>query len=142
VAVSPNYTQDKTVLAANSFGQVFLSQNGGTSFNILGLQLPLHEGTCIVSLAFDSNFTQSKIIYGASNAPVTAASKDRLFRFNIGKSSNWLSICNSLPKEVIIAQLIMTGNGVLYALKTQRVVNADKKGAVLRSLDPTSASHL
>jgi len=139
VAVSPNYTQDKTVLAGNSVGQVYLSQDNGTSFHLLGQQLPLSGGIGRISLAFDSKFSENKIIYAATDAPVTSTGKERIFRFTTGKSTNWQSINGSLPNNAVIKQLVIAKDGTLYAVNTQAVVAADKKGGVIRSLDPTSS---
>ena len=138
--VSPNYTQDKTVLAGNTVGQVYLSEDNGTNFNLLGQQLPLTAGIGRISLAFDSKFNENKIIYATTDAKVTSTSKERIFRFTIGKSTSWQSIYGSLPDNAIIKQLAIANDGTLYAVNTEAIVTADKKGGVVRSLDPTSSS--
>ena len=136
VMASPNYTQDKTVLAGNTIGQVYLSEDNGTTFKLLGQQLPLTTGTGRINLAFDSKFSENKIIYATSDAKVTSTSKERIFRFTIGQSTSWQSVYGSLPDNAIIKQVAIANDGTLYAVNTQAIVTADKKGGVVRSLNP------
>ena len=140
MVVSPDYTQDKTILAGNTVGQVYLSEDNGANFYLLGQQLPLTTGTGRISLAFDSQFKKNKIIYAATDAKVTTTSKERIFRFTIGKSTSWQSVYGSLPDNAIIKQLAIANDGTLYAVNTEAVVTADKKGGFVRSLNPTSSS--
>jgi photosystem II stability/assembly factor-like uncharacterized protein len=140
LVLSPDYAQDKTVLAGNSVGQVYLSQDNGKNFSLPGQQLPLTAGLGRISPAFDSKFSENKIIYAATDAAVTSTGKERIFRFTIGKSTAWQSISVSLPNNAVIKQLVIAQDGTLYAVNTQAIVAADKKGGVIRSLDPASSS--
>jgi photosystem II stability/assembly factor-like uncharacterized protein len=137
IAVSPNYLQDKTILAGNSSGQVFLSQDNGTNYSLLGQALPLTAGVGKISVAFDCKFSENRIIYAATDAKVISTSKDRIFRFTIGQSTTWKSIYSSLPDAAIIKQVAMTNDGTLYAMNNESTVAADTKGGVVRSLNPT-----
>ncbi len=140
VMASPNHTQDKTVLAGNTIGQVYLSEDNGTSFKLLGQQLPLTTGTGRINLAFDSKFSENKLIYATTDAKVTSTGKERIFRFTIGQSTGWQSIYGSLPDNSIIKQIAIVNDGTLYAVNTQAIVTADKKGGIVRSLNPTYSS--
>ena len=140
VVLSPNYPQDKTVLVGSSVGQVYLSQDNGASFSLPGQPLPLTGGSGRISLAFDSKFSENKIIYAATDATVTATGKERIFRFTIGKSTGWQSIYASLPNNAVVRQLAVAKDGTLYAVNTQAIVAADKKGGVIRCLYPTYSS--
>ena len=140
IVLSPNYVQDKTILAGNTAGQVYLSEDNGISFQLLGQQLPLTGGIGNISLAFDNKFSTNKTIYAATDAKVTSGSKERIFRFTLNKSSVWQSICTGLPDNAVIKQMTVTGNGTLYAINGQAIIAADKKGGMVRSLNPTSSS--
>jgi photosystem II stability/assembly factor-like uncharacterized protein len=137
---SPDYTQDKTVLAGNSVGQIYLSQDNGTNFSLLGQTLPLTASIGRICLAFDSKFSENKIVYAATDAKVVSTGKDRIFRFTIGQSTTWQSIDGSLPDNACIRQVTVTSNGTLYAVNTQPTEAATVKGGVVRSLNPTSSS--
>ena len=137
VSVSPNYAQDKTILAGNSVGQVYLSQDNGTNFYLLGQTLPLTAGVGKISLAYDSQFNENRIIYAATDAKVISTSKDRIFRFTIGQSTTWKSIYASLPDAAVIKQVVIANDGTLYALNNEPVAMADTKGGIVRSLNPT-----
>jgi photosystem II stability/assembly factor-like uncharacterized protein len=140
VVASPSYSQDKTVLAGNSIGQIYLSQDNGANFDLLGQALPLTSGIGRICLAYDSKFSENKIVYAATDAKLISTSKDRIFRFAIGQSSTWLSISGSLPDSAIIKQIVVANDGTLYAENTQSIVSAEKKGGVVRSLNPTFSS--
>jgi len=84
LSLSPSFVQDKTIIAGNNNGQVFWSNNRGVSFEQVGQQLPVAAGIGKVSLAFDRDYNVNKTIYAATDAKVTTASKERIFRFVIG----------------------------------------------------------
>ena len=140
VALSPGYSQDKTILAGNSVGQVYLSQDNGSNFGLLGQTLPLTTGVGNVSVAFDGKFSENKIVYAATDAKVISTGKDRIFRLTLGQSTVWTRVYASLPDAAVIKQLAIVNDGTLYAVNGQPVVAADTKGGVLRSLNPTYTS--
>ncbi len=90
IVLSPNYEQDKTILIGNTNGWAYWSEDEGTSFKLLGQQLPLSStGLGEVTVAFDPKFNSNKTVYAASDAKVTTASKERIYRLIIGKSDTW-----------------------------------------------------
>ncbi|MBN1643453.1 MAG: hypothetical protein JW856_01335, partial [Dehalococcoidales bacterium] len=140
IVLSPNYAQDKTVAAGNNTGQVYLSEDNGAHFRVLGQQLPLSAGSGRINLAFDSRFSENRNIYATTDARVTAASKERLFRFTIGQSIGWQSIYGGLPENATLEQVLVANDGTLYAVNTQAVTAADKKGGIIRSLNPGNSA--
>jgi hypothetical protein len=140
IAVSPDYPQDKTILTGNTIGQIYLSTDNGVNFYLLGQQLPLTASIGKISLAFDPQFKKNKTIYAASDAKVTTTGRDRIFRFTVGKSSGWQSIYSSLPNNAIIKQIAIASDGTLYAVNTEAVAAADKKGGCVHSLNPISSA--
>jgi hypothetical protein len=137
MALSPGFSQDKTIIAGNSVGQVFLSQDNGSNFGLLGQTLPLATGVGNISVAFDSKFSENRIVYAASDAKVVSTSKERIYRLTLGQGAVWKGIGSSLPDAAVIKQLLIASDGTLYALNNQPVAAADTKGGVVRSLNPT-----
>jgi hypothetical protein len=140
IVPSPNYETDRTILVGNTLGWVYWSSDNGTSFECLGQQLPL-SGTGVgqVTLAFHPKFDSNKIVYAASDAESTSASKERIFRFIIGKSEPWESINSTLLVGSMLNQLAASADGVLYAASSQAVDSTKKEGGLERSLNPTYA---
>jgi len=137
IAISPDYEKDKTILAGNTNGQVYLSTDNGTSFEPLGQQLPLSAGLGNVTVAFDPGFGSNKTVYAASDTETAADSTERIHRFIIDKSDTWESIDDTLPDDAIINQLVLSAEGLLYALNSQPVDATDGEGGMERSLEPT-----
>jgi hypothetical protein len=140
IVLSPNHGTDGTILVGNTQGWVYWSSDNGTSFECLGQQLPL-SGTGVgqVGLAFAPEFGSSKIVYAASDAASTSASRERIFRFIVGRSEAWESIDNTLPVGSMVNQLAASAEGLLYATSSQAVDNTEKEGGLERSLNPTHA---
>ncbi len=130
LALSPNYPQDKTILVGNTNGWVYWSADNGTSFEALPPNATTPPLTGSISVAFDPEFRQNKIVYAASDTVATASSKERIYRFIIGKSNAWESIDGTLPVGSILNQLAAVADGTLYA--TNSMVN----GGIERSLNP------
>ncbi len=138
LAVSPIYEQDGTILVGNTVGRVYLSTDNGSSFKLLGQQLPLSTtGVGEITVAFDPKFSSNKTVYAADNAKVTAQSKERIYRFIVGKSSAWEGIDSTLPIGSLLNQLLVSDNGTLYAANSQRADASKKEGGLERSLNPT-----
>jgi photosystem II stability/assembly factor-like uncharacterized protein len=136
IALSPNYLTDKTILAGNSTGQVYISEDSGASFSPVGQQLPLISGKGNVNLAFDRQFNTNRVIYAATDARATSTSNERLFHYTLRQSIVWESICSPIPENAILKQVIIADDGALYTINTQAVFTAENKGGVLRSLNP------
>ena len=137
IAISPDYEQDKTILVGNTTGQVYLSTDNGTSFEPLGQQLPLSAGLGNVTVAFDPGFAGNKTVYAASDAETATDSRERIHRFIIDRSDNWESIDDTLPDDALINQLVISAEGLLYAVNSQQVDATNGEGGMERSLEPT-----
>jgi len=137
IVLSPEYEQDGTIIAGNQYGQVYLSLDNGSSFKLLGQQLPL-SATDVgkVNTAFDPGFGMNRTIYAASDAAATADDKERIYRFIIGRSTDWESINSNLPVSGMVSRLAVSGDGVLYAANSQSVDTANGEGGIERSLNP------
>ena len=140
IALSPEYGEDRTLAAGNASGQVFISTDGGATFRQLGQQLPVSAGVGAVSMAFDSDFSQNGNVYAAVDTKTTTTSKERVFRFAVGKSAAWQSIAGGLPADALMKQATATEGGLLYAVNSQALAAADGKGGMLRCINPTLAS--
>ncbi len=146
IVLSPDFEHDKTMAVGNTVGLVYLSRDGGATFQRLGQALPLSPGGAgLVSLAFDPAFASNKLIYAATDAPSTSSSRSRLFRFTVGKAvatavataESWEAVDASLPVGGMINRLAVSGGGVLYVANAQAVSAAGGRGGMERSLDPT-----
>jgi len=138
IAFSPNYEQDKSILIGNTKGWVYYSTDNGTSFKLLGDQLPLSAtGLSEVAVAFDPNFSRNHVVYAATNIKVTSDSKKRIFRFIVDKSDSWESIDSTPPVGSIFNQITVSNNGILYAASSQAVDTTQSEGGMERSLNPT-----
>ncbi len=135
LALSPNYNNDHSILAGNTFGSVFFSNDSGLVFESLPLDAaePTFAGN--IAVAFDADFAQNKTIYAADDI----AGKG-VYRFVIGESFSWESIDTNLSAEAGIGQLAVSSTGVLYALNSQTVKNAGSKGGMERSLNSSAAA--
>ncbi|MDD5189678.1 MAG: hypothetical protein PHE50_01395 [Dehalococcoidales bacterium] len=140
LSISPNFLQDKIILAGNVYGQVFWSNNGGLSFEQIGQQLPISAGIGKVSVAFDSKFAENKTIYAAVDTKVTTTSKERIYRFVLRQSNQWQSIYAGLPDNASVTRLWHAPGGAFYALNSQPVNATDHKGGLLRSLSASDPS--
>ncbi|MFC1978110.1 WD40/YVTN/BNR-like repeat-containing protein, partial [Chloroflexota bacterium] len=140
MTLSPSYEQDETLLIGNTYGWVYWSEDNGTSFKLLGQQIP--EGLSPTAMSnitvdFDPKFNSNKVVYAASDIEVTEESKERIHRFIIGKSDTWESIDSTLPVGSMLNQLAVSANGALYATNSQTVDAVKKEGGMERSLNPT-----
>ncbi|MBI2836576.1 MAG: hypothetical protein HYX85_02660 [Chloroflexi bacterium] len=132
IALSPDYAKDATVLVGNTAGRVYLSADNGTSFEQLppGASAAPFSGNVFV--AFAPEFSRSRIVYAVSDAVATTASKQRVYRFTVGKSSDWENIDSTLPVGSILNRPVISPDGVIY------VANAMTNGGMERSLAPSS----
>ncbi len=137
IALSPDYKQDKTLLVGNSIGWVYWSADNGTSFEPLPPRATAAPLSGEISVVFDPEFGRNKTVYAASNEKTTTSSKERLYRFIIGKSDRWESIDSTLPVGSILSQLAVSANGTFYASNSSPVSTAKREGGLERSLNPT-----
>ncbi len=141
VAFSPDYPRDRTLIAGNNIGRVFMSTDNAISFKQVGQQLPLASGFGRVSIAFDPRYATNSKIYAATDVVSTTASPDRIFQLIIGKSRSWENIDKSLPAGSIITRITLSRQGVLYALNSRAVTQSPDRGGIERSLNPGEAAN-
>jgi len=137
LAVSPDFTPDETVLMGNIAGQVYRSQNGGTSFSPLGQPLPVAGGSGEVSVSFHPAFCSNMSVYATSSAMVGAGDSKRIFRYVIGRDTSWQAINGTLPDNASVTQVKLTSTGTLYAINSQPVNTSGTAGGMERSVNPT-----
>ena len=132
LALSPDYENAKAILVGNTNGWVYWSNDDGASFESLPSDTTSPPLTGSITVAFDQDYSRNKTVYAASDS----ANKG-IYRFIIGKSTEWESIDSTLPSGAIISGLATSGDGVLYAANSQQVNMANKRGGMERCLDPT-----
>jgi len=129
IVVSPDYENDHTILAGNTAGWVFLSTDGGNTFETLPLDAISAPLSGNITVAFDVNYASNGLVYAASG--VTGKG---LYRFNTRKSSRWETMDSTLPTGSIINSLVIGNNGLLYA------ANAKAGCGMERCLNPRLSS--
>ncbi|GAI92793.1 unnamed protein product, partial [marine sediment metagenome] len=81
IALSPDYTQDETILVGNTNGWVYWSSDNGISFEPLPPDADSPPLTGSIAVGFDPQFSSNNTIYAASNTPGNG-----IYRYIIGKS--------------------------------------------------------
>ena len=114
LAISPAYQTDHTILAGTSTGWVYCSIDDGATFKSVPAGIASAPLTGLISVAFDSDFTDSGIIYTGSDS----AGKG-IYRFGIGRSTKWERIDTSVSGNGTITSLVVSTNGTLYATNSQ-----------------------
>jgi hypothetical protein len=129
LSISPSFDEDNTILAGNRAGWIFISEDGGVSFETLPFDTSEAPLTDSVSVTFDRNFMANRKVYAASYTADTG-----IFRFDIDSSAGWEDIDGTLPDGATVNQVCMSSGGVLYAL------NNKAGSGIERSLSPSSQS--
>lgn len=133
--LSPLYSQDRTILAGNSDGWVFLSTDSGASFQ----EIPGGSGTPPLTgnvyVAFDRAFGSTRIVYAASDNTATSSSRSRIYRYTVGISEQWENLDNTLEAGGILGELCVLPGGSLYA------ANSHDDGGMERSLNAGASSY-
>ncbi len=133
IVLSPNYSQDETLLVGNKDGWVYLSKDNGKSFDPLGEPLPdlITEATALneITVAFDPGYSHNNTVYAASHCKDDLNNSSAIYRFITGKSDDWGAI-DSLA-EGVIDGLIVSAEGTLYA------PNSAADGGMERCLNPS-----
>jgi trimeric autotransporter adhesin len=133
IVLSPSYERDRTILAGNSNGHVFLSTDEGLSFQLLPVDAASSPLSGSVVVAFDPLFETNHTVYAASEA-------EGVFRFVVGSSRHWENIGATLPARAIVWQLFSGERCTLYAAATtadpiiERCLNPASSGAVFEKL--------
>jgi len=126
ITLSPDYSQDETILIGNSSGWVYQSGDNGVSFTPMPHYATSAPLTGALTVACDPEFASNNIIYAAS---ITA--DEGVYRFTIGTSSEWDSIDGTLPSGGKLNQVVVSPDGTLYA------ANSKAGGGTERCLNPT-----
>lgn len=129
LALSPDYETDGNILAGNTNGGVFRSDDGGESFQPLLAGMTTTPLTGQITVAFDPDYGNNQVIYAASDSP-----HGGIYHFTIGTSTAWEQIHDTLTAGIGVNQLVIADGGTLYA------VSYDSDGGVERCLDPSSAA--
>jgi photosystem II stability/assembly factor-like uncharacterized protein len=124
IVLSPDYNQDETLLAGNTDGWVYWSEDNGKSFDPLPLDAVSAPLSGTITVAFDTGYSHNNIVYAASES-----AGEGIYRFNTGKSDDWEAI-DSLA-EGAINKLIVSTEGTLYA------ANFAADGGIERCLNPS-----
>jgi photosystem II stability/assembly factor-like uncharacterized protein len=136
VALSPDYANDRTIIAGGSTGTVYFSNDGGGSFSAL----PLDTDTALLSgcidVAFSPVFKENGLIY-VSSSTLNAG----FFRYDIRRGGEWESIDSSLPANAAIVRLGFADGGILYGINSaagggmERCLLPGSSGPVFEKLD-------
>jgi len=124
IVLSPNYNKDETILAGNTDGWVYWSEDNGTSFEPLPPDATSPPLTDSITVAFDPQFSSNSTVYAASDKE-----GEGIYRFIIGDSTEWENIDS--PTGGMLRQLIVSADGTLYA------TNFKADGGMERCLNPT-----
>jgi hypothetical protein len=130
MAVSPDYSEDKTVLAGNINGEVFYS-DGGSVFKRLPLDAAAPPLSGNITIAFDPQYSVNNTLYAAGDT-----SSGGIFHYVIGESTSWELIDGSLPHGASISQVGTSTDGVIYGVYSRNIPGESNKGGLERSLDP------
>ena len=125
LVLSPDYEEDATILAGNTYGWVYLSDDGGESFRPLPPDAVTQPLTGLITVAFDPGYKDNRTVYAASHDADCG-----IYRFFVGGKTGWESIDASLPDDARINRVVVTGDGSLYAADTCT------DSGMERSLDP------
>ena len=127
IAVSADFESDQAILAGDTGGRVYLSEDGGLTFDSVPRGAAPLAGA--VTVAFDPEFKSNHTIYAISDA-----AGGGIYRFDRDSSDEWQEIGDAVSPTARFAGLAVSGNGTLYA------ASSAAGGGLARSLDPRSAT--
>lgn len=125
IALSSDYAEDGNILAGNSNGWVYHSDDGGATFRPLPPDAGTAPLTGTISVAFDADFSRNGTVYATSSSADKGA-----YRFTLGSAGDWQSIDGTLPAGATLGKLIISSGGALYS------ANSQADGGMERSLNP------
>ncbi|MFH1638992.1 MAG: hypothetical protein ABIB93_01560 [Chloroflexota bacterium] len=126
IVLSPDYGQDRAILAGNISGSVYWSDDDGVSFRQLPPDATAPPLSGNLTVAFDPQFVTNRTVYAGSSTADKGIS-----RFIIGKSQEWERIDDTLPAGGSIKQVMVSAGGTLYA------ANFNPDAGMERSLNPS-----
>jgi photosystem II stability/assembly factor-like uncharacterized protein len=125
LALSPDHAVDGAILAGNSNGNAYWTDNRSNSFQPLPGDATAPPFPGPVNVAFDPQYSKNHTVYAAANTPGAG-----VYRFVIGESTAWESIDATLPDGAMLNGLNAAGDGTFYA------VSSAAGGGLERSLNP------
>jgi photosystem II stability/assembly factor-like uncharacterized protein len=123
IALSPNFSQDKTILVGNNDGWVYWSEDNGKSFQPLPFDAVIAPLGGAITVAFDPDYGSNGTVYASSDS-----AGGGIYRFTIG-DSDWENIDS--PDGGMMGQIVLSTEGTLYA------ANFAADGGMERCLNPT-----
>ncbi len=124
IALSPDYSQDETLLVGNNGGWVYWSEDNGESFEPLPSDAVSAPLSGMITVAFDPDYGDNGTVYAASDS-----TGEGICRFIIDSSHGWKNIDS--PTGGRLGQIVLSAQGALYA------ANFDTDGGMERCLNPT-----
>lgn len=131
IVVTPDYENDGIILAAST-GWVYYSDNFGKTFRPLPLDAAIPPFTGTLTVAFDSDFRNSRMIYTGSST-----ADEGLYRFVLEQNGDWERIDGRLPAGASITDIKVSNSGILYAVNTDGVDTNTTRGGIERSMNPS-----
>ncbi|MEN8614728.1 hypothetical protein ABFB09_05540 [Dehalogenimonas sp. THU2] len=125
--LSPDFSTDRTLIAAASNGLAYISTDAGVTFSTL----PATSLTGSILLTFDPDFGDSNKIYASSTDANTG-----IYRYKIGDAA-WKRIDSGLPAGTLLSDLDVAPNGFIYAPSANNV--STSTGGLARVLTETAA---
>jgi photosystem II stability/assembly factor-like uncharacterized protein len=123
IALSPNYSQDETLLVGNRDGWVYWSEDNGKSFQPLPFDAVSSPLSGVITVAFDPGYGSNGTVYASSDS-----AGGGIYRFTIG-DSDWENIDS--PAEGMMGAIVLSAEGALYS------ANYNTDGGMERCLNPT-----
>ena len=124
IVLSPDFPDDKTIIAGNSAGGVYRSVDGGASFSPLPSDGSTPPNPGMAHIAFDPAYKENRIIYFAGDN-----SGAGFYRLNTADDDGWVSLNATLPAGAVIDSISVSGNGILYGVNSN-------SGGLERCIDP------
>jgi len=134
-SVSPNFTNDDTLLLGDDEGQVFISEERGEDWDMVGSALDATTNTIV---AFDSDYDMNGFIY--------AAAGDEIARCEIDTAEDWgdqewneFTTAKTGLEMAAASGLACAHDGTLYATDATSANQSAAAGGAWRSLNPTDS---
>ena len=131
MALSPGFSQDRTLLVGATDGGVYWSRDGGNTFGpVSSTFLPSGQSAFV---AFAANFDTTSSVYA-----VSAATGGGIYSTSVGLGRPWQRLDTSSPADETLGGVAVSSTGVLYAASFDVVNAANAHGGLLRCLSPAA----